>query len=75
MHACAWHSQLSVGPYLCATSLPVPALRCPRPQSIGLENTEDNRRALRELLFTAEGVEDHISGVVRTTPPPPPRGR
>ena len=39
----------------------------PRPQlaGIGLPNTEDNRRALRELLFTAGGVEEHISGVVR----------
>jgi len=32
--------------------------------SIGLPNTEDNRRALRELLFTAEGIEKYISGVV-----------
>lgn len=33
--------------------------------SIGVENVEDNRRALREMLFTSEGVENHISGVVR----------
>ena len=64
MHACAWHSQLSVGPYLCATSLPVPALRCPRPQSIGLENTEDNRRTYRELLVTTPGLGKYISGAI-----------
>lgn len=34
--------------------------------SIGVPNEEQNRRALRELLFTAPGVEDHISGVVST---------
>jgi fructose-bisphosphate aldolase class I len=27
-------------------------------------STEDNRRAYRELLFTTEGVEDYISGVI-----------
>ena len=32
--------------------------------SIGVPNEEQNRRTLRELLFTAPGVEDHISGVV-----------
>ena len=32
--------------------------------SIGVPNEEQHRRALRELLFTAPGVEDHISGVV-----------
>lgn len=31
---------------------------------IGLENTEDNRRRYRELLFTTEGLEEHISGVI-----------
>ena len=32
---------------------------------IGLENTEDNRRAYRELLFTADAaVNDNISGVI-----------
>ena len=31
---------------------------------IGLENTEDNRRAFRELFFTAPGVADYISGVI-----------
>ena len=36
--------------------------------SIGVPNEEDNRRALRELLFSAPGVEDHISGVVSTLP-------
>src|SRR5256885_7883005 len=32
--------------------------------SINVESTEDNRRAYRELLFTADGVEDCISGVI-----------
>src|ERR671937_54303 len=35
-----------------------------RLDSIGVESTEDNRRAYRELLFTTEGVEDYISGVI-----------
>ena len=33
--------------------------------SIGVANEEHNRQALREMLFTAEGVETYISGVVR----------
>ena len=32
--------------------------------SIGIESTEENRRAYRELLFTTEGVEEYISGVI-----------
>src|SRR3989442_1968709 len=32
--------------------------------SIGIESTEDNRRAYRELLFTTPGVEEYISGVI-----------
>jgi fructose-bisphosphate aldolase class I len=32
--------------------------------SIDVESTEDNRRAYRELLFTTEGVEEFISGVI-----------
>src|ERR1051326_5672264 len=32
--------------------------------SIGVDSTEDNRRAYRELLFTADGVEEYISGVI-----------
>jgi fructose-bisphosphate aldolase class I len=32
--------------------------------SIGLESTEENRRAYRDLLFTTEGAEDYISGVI-----------
>ncbi len=31
---------------------------------IGVENTEDNRRAYRELLFTTPGFEQHVSGVI-----------
>src|SRR5919109_300283 len=32
--------------------------------SIDVESTEDARRAYRELLFTTEGVEEYISGVI-----------
>ena len=32
--------------------------------SIGVDSTEDNRRAYRELLFTADGIADFISGVI-----------
>jgi fructose-bisphosphate aldolase class I len=32
--------------------------------SIGVESTEDNRRAYRELLFTTSGAEEYISGVI-----------
>jgi fructose-bisphosphate aldolase class I len=32
--------------------------------SIGVESTEDNRRAYRQMLFTAPGSGDHISGVI-----------
>src|SRR5436190_2245758 len=35
-----------------------------RLESIGVESTEENRRAYRELLFTTEGVEEFISGVI-----------
>jgi fructose-bisphosphate aldolase, class I len=32
--------------------------------SIGVESSEETRRAYRDLLFTTEGVEDYISGVI-----------
>lgn len=32
--------------------------------SISLENTEANRQAYRQLLFTTEGIEKYISGVI-----------
>jgi len=32
--------------------------------AIQVENTEDNRRAYRELLFTAPSIEENISGVI-----------
>src|SRR4051812_45987775 len=35
-----------------------------RLDSIEVESTEDNRRAYRELLFTTEGAEEFISGVI-----------
>lgn len=31
---------------------------------IGVESTEENRRAYRDLLFTTKGMEEHISGVI-----------
>lgn len=33
-------------------------------ESIGVESTEETRRAYRELLFTASGTEEFISGVI-----------
>ena len=33
-------------------------------QKINVENSEENRRAYRELLFTTKGLEDFISGVI-----------
>ena len=35
-----------------------------RLDSIGVESTEDTRRQYRQLLFTTEGAEDYISGVI-----------
>jgi len=35
-----------------------------RLSSIGVENTEANRQAYRHLLFTTEGLENYISGVI-----------
>jgi fructose-bisphosphate aldolase, class I len=32
--------------------------------SIEVESTEENRRAYRDLLFTTDGVEEYISGVI-----------
>ncbi len=32
--------------------------------SIGVESTEENRRAYRNLLFTAPGMEEYIGGVI-----------
>jgi fructose-bisphosphate aldolase, class I len=32
--------------------------------SIGLESTEETRRAYRDMLFTTPGVEEYISGVI-----------
>lgn len=31
---------------------------------VGIEGTEENRRRFREILFTAPGVEEHLSGVI-----------
>jgi fructose-bisphosphate aldolase, class I len=33
-------------------------------EGISVENTEENRRAYRDLLVTAPGIEKHISGVI-----------
>jgi len=32
--------------------------------SINVESTEDNRRAYRDMLFTTEGAENYISGII-----------
>src|ERR671922_1701129 len=32
--------------------------------SIGIESTEETRRAYRDMLFTTPGAEEHISGVI-----------
>ena len=33
-------------------------------KSIGVESTEETRRAYRELLFTTPGIEEYISGII-----------
>ena len=33
-------------------------------KSIDIENSEENRRAYRDMLFTTPGLEDYISGVI-----------
>ncbi|MDI3262953.1 MAG: fructose-bisphosphate aldolase class I [Fulvimonas sp.] len=33
-------------------------------EAVGIENTEENRRAYRELLLTAPGLGEHISGAI-----------
>jgi fructose-bisphosphate aldolase, class I len=33
-------------------------------KSVGVESTEANRRAYRDLLFTGKGIEDYLSGVI-----------
>lgn len=35
-----------------------------RLSAVAVENTEESRRAYRELLFTAPGVEEYLSGVI-----------
>src|SRR3984893_15468782 len=35
-----------------------------RLSAVTVENTEESRRAYRELLFTAPGVEEYLSGVI-----------
>src|SRR5215470_11326609 len=32
--------------------------------SIGVESTEDTRRAYRDMLFTTDGAADYVSGVI-----------
>ena len=33
-------------------------------ESINVESTEENRNAYRDMLFTSDGIENHISGVI-----------
>ncbi len=35
-----------------------------RLEEVGVESTEESRRRFRELMFTTEGAEEHISGVI-----------
>ena len=43
---------------------PPPPPHPPQLSSIGVDNVEDNRRALRQMLFTAPRIGDRISGVI-----------
>ena len=38
-------------------------------QAIGVESTEENRRAYRALLLTTPGLGEHISGVICSRKP------
>jgi fructose-bisphosphate aldolase class I len=33
-------------------------------EPFGIESTEENRRRYRQMLFTAPGLDEHISGVI-----------
>lgn len=33
-------------------------------KAVGVESTEDTRRAYREMLFTTPGIESHLSGII-----------
>lgn len=35
-----------------------------RLERVGMENTRENRRRFRELLFTTRSIEDHVGGVI-----------
>lgn len=48
---------------ICVTHLLLSSPLCPS-ESIALENTEDNRRAYRELLVTTPGLGKYISGAI-----------
>lgn len=39
--------------------------------AVGVANTEENRRALRELLLTPPALSAHLAGVVRALLLPP----
>ena len=55
------HKPLKIFPF----SLPfLPETKHKKLSSIGVANTEDNRKALRSMLFTAPGIADSISGVI-----------
>lgn len=36
-------------------------------EALGVENTHENRKNYRHMLFTAPGIEEHISGVILNT--------
>jgi hypothetical protein len=50
--------------YLLTPSDTFPPPGCLPAESIALENTEDNRRAYRELLVTTPGLGKYISGAI-----------
>ncbi|WP_409332760.1 class I fructose-bisphosphate aldolase [Trujillonella humicola] len=61
----AWTAEVLAGPgrgVLAADeSTPTMARRL---AAVGVESTEDRRRAYRQLLVTTEGLGDHVSGVI-----------
>jgi len=57
------HQMVQVGKGILAADESLPTI-AKRFAPIGVESTEENRRAYRALLFAAPGIEDFISGVI-----------
>ena len=62
LHATA-RAMVAPGKGLLAADESSPTIK-KRFDTIGLESTEPNRRAYRDMLFTAPGLAEHISGVI-----------